>query len=256
MVLAIAVLGLVVGSWLNVVIGRLRSGERGWRSRSQCPRCHAVLTPSELVPLVSFIALRGRCRSCRGPISWQYPLVELSTMLLFVSAYGLHGGLAGVLGGQWPLMLRDMAFFAVLTVVFVIDLLDMVVFDSVTIPATVAAFAANVALGHDPLNLLLAVLVGAGFFLLQWVISKGAWIGGGDVRIGAMIGAMVGFPGVVAALFLAYVSGAAVALGLMAAKRAKWSGQMAFGTFLSAAAAVVLYFGERLWGWYGALLGF
>jgi prepilin signal peptidase PulO-like enzyme (type II secretory pathway) len=254
MAVIVALLGLAIGSFLNVVIGRLRSGETGWRGRSQCPHCHAVLRPSELVPLVSFVVLRGRCRSCRKPISWQYPAVEFSTSALFLVAFGLHGGTAGMLGGDFAPFVRDAVFLSVLTVIFVVDLLDMVVHDSVTLPAIVLAAAFNIALGRDPLNLLLAALAGGGFFLFQYLVSRGTWIGGGDIRIGAMMGAMLGFPGVAAALFLSYVCGAAVALGLLAARRAAWSSQLAFGTFLSVGTVLVLFFGERLWGWYAALL--
>lgn len=252
----VAFLGLAIGSFLNVVIGRLRSGETGWRSRSRCPDCHAVLRPSELIPLVSFLALRGHCRSCGKSISWQYPLVELSTALLFLTAFWLRGGDAGALGGGLLLMVRDWIFIAALMVVFVIDLRDMVVFDSVTLPMIAIAFLFNAASGADPLNLLLAAAAGAGFFLFQYVISRGRWIGGGDVRIGGMMGMMLGFPGVVLALFASYVIGAVVALGLLASGKARWSGQMAFGTFLSVGTVLALFFGQRIMAWYASMLAF
>ncbi len=254
MMFAVAVFGLVIGSFLNVVIARLRSGERGWRSRSECPRCHAVLRPSELVPVLSFLLLKGKCRACRKPISWQYPMVELSTMVLFLTAYAVRGGTAGLFGGEWLGFVRDLVFISALTVIFVVDLLDMVVFDSVTLPMIGVAAAFNLAMGADPLTLLWAVLAGSGFFLFQYLVSRGRWIGGGDIRIGAMIGAMLGFPGVVAALFIAYVIGALTALALLAMKKTTWSSQLAFGTFLSLATAAVLLYGDRLWGWYAGLL--
>jgi prepilin signal peptidase PulO-like enzyme (type II secretory pathway) len=254
MALLIAFLGLAIGSFLNVVIGRLRSGETAWRSRSRCPDCHAVLRPSELVPLLSFVILRGRCRSCQKPISWQYPGVEFSTMALFLASYFVHGAATGLLSGGAVLMARDFVFIAGLTVVFVVDLLDRVVFDSVTIPMIVIAFAFNLAVGAVWWNLLLAAAVGGGFFLLQFVVSKGRWIGGGDIRIGAMMGMMLGFPGVLLALFLAYVVGALAAVALLAMGKAKWSSQMAFGTFLTAATMIVLFFGQPMLAWYASLL--
>jgi leader peptidase (prepilin peptidase)/N-methyltransferase len=252
----VAFLGLAIGSFLNVAIGRLRSGETGWRNRSRCPDCHAVLRPSELIPVVSFLALRGHCRSCGKSISWQYPLVEMSTMLLFLTAFWVHGGDAGVLSGSMLLVLRDWVFIAALMVIFVIDLRDMVVFDSVTLPMVVIAFLFNLAAGADPLNLFLAALAGAGFFLFQYVVSRGRWIGGGDIRIGGMMGMMLGFPGVVLALFAAYVTGALAALGLLAAGKARWSGQMAFGTFLSVGTVLALFFGQRIMAWYASMLAF
>lgn len=240
----IAAFGLAVGSFLNVVIGRIRSGERGWRNRSRCPDCHTVLRPSELVPVLSFMVLRAKCRSCKKPISWQYPIVELTTATLFVTAYAVRG-----LGVE---MARDMIFICGLIVIFVIDLLDMVVYDSVTLPMLVFAFAVNLYLGLSWSNLAMAVVIGAGFFLLQWVVSKGRWIGGGDIRIGGMMGAMLGFPGIVLSLLLAYVIGAATAVGLLAAKKTTWTSQMAFGTFLTFAAAIVLFFGDGILRSYGA----
>ncbi len=250
-----ALLGLVIGSFLNVVICRLRSGESGWRSRSRCPECRTTLRPSELVPVVSFLMLRGRCRSCRKTISWQYPAVELSTAVLFVSAYLSHGG-AGITGlGAWLPILRDWLFIAGLTVVFVIDLLDMVVFDSVTIPMAAIAFFLNWAAGSRPLGLVLAAAVGGGFFLAQYLVSRGRWIGGGDIRIGAMMGFMLGFPGILLALFFSYVSGAIVAVSLLSAGKAKWTSQMAFGTFLSLGTVFTLFFGRFVLSWYAGLLG-
>lgn len=251
-----ALIGLSIGSFLNVVIGRLRSGETGWRSRSRCPECHVVLRPSELVPLFSFLILRGRCRSCRKPISWQYPLVELSTTLLFLAVFYLRGGSGSSFGGEVLLLIRDWIFIAALTVVFVIDLRDMVVFDSVTLPMVVVAFVLNLFAGLNPLNLLLSAAIGAGFFLLQYVISRGRWIGGGDIRIGGMMGMMLGFPGVILALFASYLIGACVALGLLAGGKARWNGQMAFGTFLSVGTIFVMFFGQPILAWYASLLAF
>ena len=252
MALLVAVLGLTIGSFLNVVIYRLRTGERGWRSRAACPECHAVLRPSDLVPLVSFAVLHGKCRSCKGHISWQYPLVEAATAVLFLISYFAHAG--DFLTGGWLLFLRDVIFCCGLVVVFVIDLRDQVVFDSVTLPLAAFALLVNVLVfGRNWQNLLLAILIGAGFFLLQWVVSRGRWIGGGDVRIGAMMGAMLGFPSVLAALLLAYVLGAAVAVVLLAGKKTTWQSHMAFGTFLTFATAIALFAGERLLAPYVAL---
>lgn len=254
MVIVIALFGLAVGSYLNVVIGKLRSGEKGNRKRSRCPDCHKVLRPSELIPVVSFLVLKRKCAGCKKPISWQYPLVELVVAMLLIVAFYVHGGTGGVLGQNWLFFLRDTLFIAGLVIIFVIDYKDMLVYDSVTIPMTVIAFVLNLILGMSWLNLLLGMLVGAGFFLLQYVISKGAWIGGGDIRIGAMIGAMVGFPGVVAALLFAYIIGALVAVSLLATKKMTWKSQLAFGTFLTVATVIVLFFGDWIWGWYGGLL--
>lgn len=254
MVIVIAVFGLALGSYLNVVIGKLRSGEKGQRKRSKCPECHKVLRPSELIPVVSFFVLKRKCAGCKKPISWQYPLVELVVMLLVLMSFHVNGGAGSVFGQNWLFFLRDVLFISGLVIIFVIDYLDMLVYDSVTIPMTIIAFVINLFLGMSWLNLLLAILVGGGFFLLQYAVSKGQWIGGGDIRIGAMVGAMVGFPGVVAVLLFAYIIGAIFALSLLAFKKTTWKSQLAFGTFLTLATVIVLFYGEWIWSWYGGLL--
>ena len=254
MAIIVALLGLSVGSFLNVLIGKLRSGERGSRKRSRCPKCHIVLRPSELIPVVSFFVLRRKCRGCERSISWQYPLVELALMAALLVSYWVHGGAGAVFGPEWLFFVRDAVFVSALVVVFVIDYQDMIVFDSVTLPMIVIAGAFNLFLGVSFLNLLLAVLVGGGFFLFQYVISKGKWIGGGDIRIGAMVGAMVGFPGVVAVLLISYVMGAFFALSLIGLKKTTWKSQLAFGTFLTVATVIVLFFGDQIWNWYGSLI--
>lgn len=253
MAIIVALLGLSIGSFLNVLIGKLRSGERGSRKRSRCPKCHTVLRPSELIPVVSFFVLKGKCRGCGKSISWQYPLVELAMMVFLLLSYWVHGGAGAVFGPDWLFFVRDAVFVSALIVIFVIDYQDMVVFDSVTLPMVVIAGAFNIFLGASILNLLLAILVGAGFFLFQYVVSKGRWIGGGDIRIGAMMGAMVGFPGVVAVLLISYVIGAFYAIGLIILKKTTWKSQLAFGTFLTVATSIVLFFGDQIWNWYGNL---
>lgn len=254
MVLIVALFGLAIGSYLNVVIGRVRSGEKGFRKRSQCPDCHRILKPSELIPLLSFLALKRKCKGCAKPISWQYPLVEFVVAGLIVTSFYVHGGAGGVLGPNKIFFLRDILFIAALVTVFVIDYLDMLVYDSVTLSAMVIGFFLNWYLGMSLLNLILAVAIGAGFFLFQHAVSGGRWVGGGDIRIGAMMGAMLGFPGILGALLIAYMIGALTALSMLALKKTTWKSQMPFGTFLTVATAIVLFFGDSIWNWYGALL--
>jgi prepilin signal peptidase PulO-like enzyme (type II secretory pathway) len=124
----------------------------------------------------------------------------------------------------------------------------------VTLPFAGFALLVNaLVFGHGWLNLLWAMLIGGGFFLLQWVVSQGRWIGGGDVRIGIMMGAMLGFPRVLVALLLAYVLGAAVAVVLLAGKKTTWQSHMAFGTFLTFATVIALFAGGTLLAPYAAL---
>lgn len=243
----IFVAGTAIGSFVNVVILRTRAKTSVADGRSKCMGCQLSLSPRDLVPVVSFLALRGKCRSCKVPISIQYPLVELSAGLLFVLAFLNDGlGLAFV---------RDAAFLSVLLVIFVYDLRYMEIPDRFTIPAMAFALVANLYLGFAWTSLALGAVVAGGFFLAQYVLSKGAWIGGGDIRLGALMGLMLGLPSTVAALFVAYVVGAIYAGWLIATKKGSANTQVPFGTFLSFATVVSMFWGDGIVGWYLGLIG-
>jgi prepilin signal peptidase PulO-like enzyme (type II secretory pathway) len=260
MVFLIALLGLVIGSFLNVVIGRLRTDERGWRSRSRCPDCYEILQPRDLIPVFSYVLLKAKCRYCHKHISWQYPLVEAITAGLFVWAYLFHGAPLLIDTPSlltWLAVLRDFVFVSALVVIFVIDLLDQVVFDSVTLPIAAFALLINTLVFHQSwLNLGLAGLVGGGFFMLQWLVSRGRWIGGGDVRIGVMMGFMLGWPMVVPVLLLAYVLGSIVAIWLLVRKLTSLQSHMAFGTFLAVATVIGMFAGNYILAPYAAFFTF
>lgn len=243
----IFVAGTAVGSFLNVVILRTRVKTSVADGRSKCMSCQTKLTPRDLVPVLSFCALRGKCRSCKVPISIQYPLVELSAGVLFVLAF-LNDGLG-------LSFVRDAAFISTLITIFVFDLRYMEIPDRFTLPAMVFALVANLYLGVGFVSLLLGAIVAGGFFLAQFVLSKGRWIGGGDIRLGALMGLMLGLPNAVAALFVAYVVGAIYAAWLLATKRANAESQVPFGTFLAVATVVAMFFGDGIVGWYLGLIG-
>ena len=241
------VAGTVVGSFLNVVILRTRVKTSVADGRSKCMSCQTALSPRDLVPVLSFCALRGKCRSCKVPISIQYPLVELSAGILFLLAF-LNDGLG-------LSFVRDIAFVSTLIVIFVFDLRYMEIPDQFTIPAMVFAFLANLYLGFSFVSLIAGAIVAGGFFLMQYVLSKGTWIGGGDIRLGALMGLMLGLPSTVAALFVAYVVGAVYAAWLIATKKGGANTQVPFGTFLTVATVVGMFWGEGIVGWYFGLIG-
>ena len=242
--------GTIIGSFLNAVIWRLRTKESFIVGRSYCPHCRHELAAADLVPMFSYLLLGGRCRYCRKPISPSYIAVETAVGALFLLA-GLRwiGGPAASVAAL-PQVLLAWYLIAVMVVVFVFDLRYMMILPSVVLPAAAVAFAANLALGRSPLSLLLGVLIAAGFFYLQLTLSRGRWIGGGDVYLGVLLGAMLGWQLVLVALFLAYVSGAIAGIGLLAAKKKTMQSQLPFGTFLSAAAIVALLYGDKLILWY------
>lgn len=235
---------------MTAVLWRLRSGESWVRGRSKCPKCKKILGPLELVPLFSWLAQRGRCRGCKATIAWSYPAIELVTALLFVFGYAVRIGQwgAGQVAPAFALLTltRDWYAIATLVVVFVFDLTEGLILDRVTLPAIAILSVLSLVLGMPPLTLAIGIAVGAGFFWAQYAISGGRWIGGGDIRLGAVLGALLGWKLLLVALFLAYVSGAAVGLALVAGGRKEWGSRIPFGTFLSVGAIVALFFGEAI----------
>ncbi len=251
--LFIAILGLCLGSFLNCFIYRLHANKTIF-GRSFCPDCKAKIAWYDNIPLGSFIWLRGKCRNCKRKISWQYPLIELATAVLFVlvwQKYQVNIDITDVTRYPLPVtgyleIIRDWLFVCILIIIFIYDLRWQLILDKITLPAMIIAFGLNLWLGANWLNLLLAAGAGGGFFLAQYLISRGSWIGGGDIRLGALMGLMLGWPQILVALVLAYASGAIVGVGLVAAGKKKWSARIAFGTFLSAATIVVLLWGEEI----------
>jgi len=248
-VLLLAVLGLIIGSFLNVVILRLKAGEQFVKGRSKCLNCSHNLGFWDLIPLFSFIFLKAKCRYCKAKISWQYPLVELATGILFIIGY-YHFLLGNNLITQLPYYLVYLIFTCFLIVIFVYDFKYYLILDKVSLTAFALAMVLNIYLGKSWQGLLLASLVVGGFFLFQFLISKGTWIGGGDIRLGLVMGAMLGWPHVLAALFLAYILGAVVGLILLIVKIKGWKSQLPFGTFLTPATLIVYLWGNNLINWY------
>jgi len=249
----IFIFGLIIGSFLNVVIFRLKLKEQFIIGHSKCPNCSHDLGFWDLIPVFSFIFLKAECRYCRASISWQYPAVELSTALLFVFGYYHYFSLNAGLITQLPVLLEYSAylvFTCFLTVIFVYDFKYYLILDKVSLTAFLAAAFLNILSGKPWQNLLLASLAVGGFFLLQFIVSKGKWIGGGDIRLGLVMGAMLGWPQVLAALFLAYILGSIVGLSLVLFKKKGWKSQLPFGTFLAPATLVVYLWGNSLIKWY------
>lgn len=241
------IFGTAIGSFLNVIICRLQKQESFVHGRSHCPHCRAKLHWHDLLPIVSFMCLGGKCRYCRKTIAWRYLLIEIITGLLFVLGAAVVADNAQLL-----VYLVAASFFIIL---FIYDSETYIVPDNVSLPAVVAIFLLNLAAGKDWLALVLGILAGAGWFLAQFVLSRGRWVGGGDIRLGALIGALLGWPLVGLSLLIAYVAGSIVALVLVAAKQAKFGGRLPFATFLLPAALATWLYGRQIWAVYTSWLG-
>lgn len=249
-----AILGLLIGSFLNVVILRTRAG-KGLGGRSQCPGCKAMIRWFDNIPVLSFLWLRGKCRRCRKPISIQYPLVEATSALLFMAVAAVRlGDGSGTTTELALTVARDWCLSAILLVIFVYDVRWYEIPDRFSLSGIAIALAFNLILGFPWQGLAIGVAVGAGFFFIQYVVSRGRWIGSGDIRLGALMGALLGWPLVIVALFIAYIGGSIIALALLAARRAQWQTALPFGAFLAPATWIALLWGHDLWQWYVGLL--
>ena len=240
--LAVVGFGLLVGSFLNVVIARLPAGRSLWGPRSACPTCDAVIAWHDNIPILSFIALRARCRACDARIAWRYPVVEIATAILFLAAY-VRFGLS--LDLVWV-----MALLASLVAITGIDVDHQIIPDVITLPGIVAGALANLAVpGRSIVDSLLGIGLGGGIFLAIILVSGGG-MGGGDMKLGAMLGAFLGWRLTLVALFVAVVVGGLVAVAVLAAGRKGRKDPIPFGPFLAVGGAVALFWGQGLLTWY------
>ncbi len=247
------VFGLVTGSFLNACLWRTRENLSIVRGRSICPHCRHQLAWFDNIPLFSFfILLRGKCRYCRAPISWQYPLVELATGLLFLLVAGRYQGNDIFIT---PEMVRDWLIICFLIFIFVYDLKHQEILDRATLFPAIIFYLFFISMRWESWdNLLLAAVVGGGFFFVQYFISQSKWIGGGDIRLGIFMGVLLGWPKIVLALALAYVVGALASVFLIWTKKSTLKSETPFGTYLVFATFIAMYWGEGIIQWYLGLL--
>ncbi len=248
--LAVFCVGACIGSFLNVCIHRLPRGMSVVAPPSHCPNCGRRLSPWENIPILGYLVLRGRCRGCRGPISPRYPLVELLTALLFLALYRRF--LLSI-----PFVVYSI-FTCMLVVVTFIDLEHRIIPDVVSLPGMVLGLAASFLLpGLSLVNSLLGLLTGGGSLLaVAWgyyLLTGREGMGGGDIKLLAMIGAFLGWKAVPMVIFISALSGSVIG-GVYVAVKGAADRVIPYGPFLAAAAVVVLFWGERLWGLYMGLM--
>ncbi|OGE78944.1 MAG: hypothetical protein A2751_00170 [Candidatus Doudnabacteria bacterium RIFCSPHIGHO2_01_FULL_46_14] len=232
-----------------------------FEKHSICPFCKHKLSWLDLVPVASFFILGRRCRYCKRPISWVYPLVELVTAILFTAVYLNECGMWNVECGfnfniQYSIfnILFQLAFVSMLIVIFVYDLKHYLILDKVVYPAAALAAVFQAMQGRF-VDGLYGVLLLSGFFGLLYVVSRGRWIGMGDVKLGLFLGMLAPFPETIAVFFLAYFSGAATSLFLMGFGIKALKDRVPFGTFLTFAALTAMLWGKELVEWYFNLIG-
>jgi leader peptidase (prepilin peptidase)/N-methyltransferase len=243
---AFALAGLMIGSFLNVCIYRLPRRESIVWPASHCTACNRPLAWFENMPVIGWLALRGRCRTCGSPISVMYPLVEVTTGVVFA------GG--ALVYGLSPLLFVRLAFACALIVLFVIDLQHRILPNVITLPGIAAGFVASVFLPPGWLSSAIGILAGGS---ILFAIAEAYYrlrgiegLGMGDVKMLAMIGAVLGWPLMLLTLVLASFAGSVVGVGLMASGRGGMQAALPFGTFLALGALVAAVAGDPILSWY------
>ena len=245
-VVILALLGLAVGSFLNVCIYRLPRRQSLVAPPSRCPQCGYQLRAVDNIPVVSYVLLHGRCRRCRKPIPIRYPIVELLTMGLFLLHYAVF---------DWTMLLAVRLLFAsALVVLFAIDLEHQILPDAITLPGLVLGLVCSLFLPPGIRSALLGALVGGGVLFLigeTWSRLRGVEaMGFGDVKMLAMVGAFLGLRLVILTFVLSSFLGGLAGGVLILSGRGTLASKLPFGTFLAMAALIASLWGDAVVDWY------
>jgi len=267
----IFVLGLIVGSFLNCVIFRLKEKKSFIKERSRCPYCGYPLAWYDLIPVLSFIILRRRCRYCQKPISWQYPIVEMSTGLIFLLIFNfqfLTSNQFSISNFQFLNFIYYLLIACFLIVIFVYDLRYFVIPNKVLYPAIAVSLMYRLSVpiiknqllivNHhlSIINYLFAALGAAGFFLAVYLLSKGKWLGFGDIKLAILLGLILGWPKILLGLFLSFLVGAIIGIGLIIFAKKKLKSEVPFAPFLIIGTFIALFWGEQIISWYLSLISY
>ena len=245
-------LGLAVGSFVNCLVYRLNKEDnlRGLlKGRSYCPKCKKQLLWYDNLPLASFIILRGKCRWCHSPIGWNYPLVELATGLLSLIIYrfAITNQISNF---QFPIsnLIYNLLIAYALVAIFISDLQYRTIPDQITYPAILISLIFLIFQYPSILiSNLLSGLGAAGFFFLLVLLTRFRGMGLGDVKLAGLMGIFLGFPKIVVALYLAFLTGATVGVILILLGKKKFKSQISFGPFLVLATFIAWFWGEKIW---------
>jgi prepilin signal peptidase PulO-like enzyme (type II secretory pathway) len=291
LIVILIVLGLCFGSFINALVWRLHIKENIVNRRpnigsklknqstkynlqstndrkysilyghSMCPNCQHQLVAKDLIPIISWLCLKRKCRYCKKPISWQYPVVELITAGLFVVSY-LFWPTELVASWQYVSLISWLIILIGLIALVVYDIKWMILPDKIVYPLlgmTILSLALQYSLGRslsDIYGVIWAVVIGGGIFWLIFQISKGKWIGGGDVKLGFLLGLVVAKPEYAfLVLFIASIIAMLFTAPLLAVKKLKKNSKVPFGPFLITASIVVVMLGSNILNAYKSLFG-
>lgn len=238
--------GLILGSFFNVVIYRYKTGISIIRPGSHCPHCKTSLKAADLVPVFSYIFLRGRCRYCKNAISFRYTVVELLSAALFMASFWRFGFSLD--------LLKYLPLFSILLIVSAIDLEMQKIPDLFTgIILGWALLWQVICPARSWIDASLGLLAGGGITLLIALASRGG-MGGGDIKLFAVIGFLTGWFDLIPTFFLAVLLGAVTGIGLIIFKEKTGKTALPFGPFIAASYFMVVFWGSKIWDFYFSLL--
>lgn len=240
-------IGLCIGSFLNVVIDRLPQGKSVIIGRSFCDHCKHELSWTDLIPVLSFFLLQRKCRYCGKKISWQYPIVELITGLLFLFTYSSMSKIIAPVE-FWLTLVYYLVIISGLVVIFFTDFKYRIIPDQILILLTSAALVFLFSYERaDLMNHLSAAVVFSSFFLLLVLITRGKGMGLGDVKYAFVMGLVLGIYASIISFYLSFLTGAAVSLILVSAGKKTMKSTIPFGPFLVGGTLVSVFYGPTLW---------
>lgn len=261
-VILIFLLGLFIGSFLNVLADRLSQGESIIKGRSHCDKCKKELAWHDLIPLLSFIILKGKCRYCHTRLSFYYPIIELTTGILFMltAFFVLNGSQFLISNFQFLInfqflnfqLLISLAYYifivSSLIVIFFADLKYGIIPDKIVFPSIIVSFIYLFLIHNSLFMIHFWSAVGAClFFLLLFLVTRGRGMGFGDVKFAFLMGLILGFPNIVVSLYIAFLTGAVVGCILIVWRKKRVFGTaIPFGPFLVIGSLMAIFFGEIL----------
>jgi len=246
-VVLIFILGLIVGSFSNVCIYRIPRNESIIYPASHCPKCCSKIKPVDNIPLLSYILLKGRCRNCKSKISIQYPIVEFLTGLTYLIIYLIYG-----------LSIQSLIYIilsSALIIIAFIDLNEQIVPDVISLPGIIIGLILSFFVPYITYaNSSLGVVVGGGIILIIGLAGSALFkkeaMGGGDVKLAAMIGAFLGWRYIIISLFLGFFLGALAGIVLILSKIKSREDVVPFGPFIVLGSFITLLWGEKIISWY------
>jgi len=242
----IFIIGLVIGSFSNVCIYRIPRNESLVRPGSHCPQCSKPISFYDNIPVISYILLKGKCRYCGQPIPLQYPIVELATGLFYLALYLFYG--------FQPITIVYMILCTLLIIISFIDLKERIIPDFLSLPFIAIGFILSFFLENlSPIDSLLGILAGGGSLLIiaiagTYLFKKEA-MGGGDIKLAAMIGAFLGWQLTLLALFLGFFLGSIIGVIVLIINKGK-SDIIPFGPFIALGAMLSIFWGQAIIHWY------